>query len=201
MGWECCLYCIPWRTVLRGSSLGREPPRGWVIWLSVSQSIRGWMHWHIMATLNFCSFLSTVGGSVPGVLEPVWGQWMPRGWWLTMAVQSQPGSTGTKCPGTKCRCPLGRPTFERSSVGGVQFLCISYSCYFAVISWGFDIGLSWLSWRKTLPTVKGWNVREARSAAVLFVLLGVQWKPVVPSCANGNCITPCLELCYSWQLT
>lgn len=48
-------------------------PRGWVIQLSISQSILGWMNWHITTALNFCFLLSVVRGHVPGSLGPQLG--------------------------------------------------------------------------------------------------------------------------------
>lgn len=126
------LDCAPWRTVLGSERRTESSPRGWVIQSSVSQSVLGWMNWHITTTLNFFFLLSAVCGHVPGALGPLLGG-MTWDRWLTITVQLQPGTAGTKC----C-LHLGRPTFERSSAGR----CSSSSAQvphfiFAVINRGF----------------------------------------------------------------
>lgn len=179
--------CIPWRKVLLGSSLGKQFPRGWVIQLSISQSIWGWVDWHIMMMLNFCFFLSAVRGHVPGVLGAVNTLGL-----MTVAVQSQPGSTGT------VHIWAGPPLRAAQWVV-FQFLCVSYSCHFAVISRGFEMGLSSLSWKKTLPAVKGWKYERSLFCCCPVGSTWGLWKPVVESCDNENCIMPYLDICNSWQ--
>lgn len=99
--------------------------------------------------------------------------------------------------GPSAVCIWAGPPLREAQWVVFQFLCISYSCRFAVISRGFEIGLSWLSWRKPLPTMKEWKYERS-----LFCCCPVCsiWSSV-QSCANGNCIMPYLELRKSWQLT
>lgn len=66
--------CIPWRTVLLGSSLVKQLPKRMsdsVKYFTECLGLDGLTHHD---DVKFCFFLSTVRGHVPGVLEPMWGQ-------------------------------------------------------------------------------------------------------------------------------
>lgn len=112
----CCLSdCIPWRTVLLGSSPGKQlsqrmsdsvkcfTEHSGLDGLTLHDNVKflflfehsTWARpWSVRARVGA---VNTLGPMADGV-----------------TAQSQPGSAGTTC-----RLHLGRPSFERNSVGGV----------------------------------------------------------------------------------
>lgn len=195
---EHCIpvVCIPWRTVLLGSPLGKQLSKrsDSVKYFTERLGLDGLTHhddvkflfllenstwacpWGVRARVGAVNTLGPMADDDDGAV-PAWLRW-------------------DKVPLAHIWACL--PWGEAQWVV-FQFLCISNPCRFAVISRGFEIGLSWLSWRRTVLTVKEWKCERSQFRCCPVCL--TWWKPVVQSCANGSCIVPYLELCNSWQLT